>query len=289
VNTNPKNCEQHAQLLSDLGALSVTFDIQDHEIEQELAPEALDFSHVHQLTGIFHEIHERDHDTLSKIFGTINQEILPEKTWELEWLQYFQPQCIDPVLGFWVGPPMNPLPSEAKIYLNIQPGLAFGTGTHPTTLLCLSALARYQERLKTPNSTLVDFGCGSGILSIAACLLGASTVYGVDHDPQAVLSTAQNRDLNQINPETLLITKSDHIPPHSADIVIANILKQPLISLAPLLNSFLKPGGLLLLSGILKHQTQDLMAAYPEILFSAPVSHGDWILLAGRLRQDPKT
>jgi ribosomal protein L11 methyltransferase len=168
--------------------------------------------------------------------------------------------------------------------LRLDPGLAFGSGSHPTTRLCLAGLAA----LPLDGLRVLDFGCGSGILGIAASLLGAAVVVAIDHDPQALIATRDNAEINAVAPGALTVLppealcRADALPPQF-DVVVANILANPLIDLAPLLCSVLAPGGRLMLSGLLLEQAGMVRAAYPPIRFAAPVSEDDWIRLDGRL------
>lgn len=166
---------------------------------------------------------------------------------------------------------------EDRITIVLDPGLAFGTGSHPTTHLCLRWLA---EELR-PGQTVVDYGCGSGILAIAAAKLGAGAVIGVDIDPQAVESTAANARINGVAVDARLTT--DAVPPQ-ADVVVANILSNPLKVLAPMLTTLVRPGGRLVLAGLLDRQVDEVAAAYPEVALASWASLDGWTCLAGTRR-----
>jgi ribosomal protein L11 methyltransferase len=159
----------------------------------------------------------------------------------------------------------------------LDPGLAFGTGSHPTTRLCLLWLC---EHLR-PGQTVIDYGCGSGILAIAAARLGAAQVTGVDIDPQALQATRANARINDVDVET---RGTGEAPPAPADIVVANILASPLKVLAPMLTALMRPGGALVLAGLLDRQADEVAAAYAEVDLSVAGSLEGWACLAGRKR-----
>ena len=163
-----------------------------------------------------------------------------------------------------------------RIALKLDPGLAFGTGSHPTTHLCLEWLA---EQLR-PGSTVLDYGCGSGILAIAAVMLGAAVTAGVDIDEQAVQSTRDNALANDVIVDAML---PDQLPDGQYDVVVANILSNPLKVLAPMLAGRVRPGGSLALSGVLERQAEEVAAAYaPWIAMSVWRAREGWVCLAGR-------
>jgi ribosomal protein L11 methyltransferase len=173
--------------------------------------------------------------------------------------------------------------NHRPVVLRLDPGLAFGTGSHPTTRLCLAGLAaRRLDGLR-----VLDFGCGSGILALAACLLGAAEVVAVDHDPQALVATRENAAYNRIASGQLTVLTPDELfGPDQAlapfDLVVANILANPLIELAPSLCAMMAPGGEVMLSGLLADQADAIRAAYAAVDFAAPVHEEEWIRLDGR-------
>ncbi len=175
----------------------------------------------------------------------------------------------------WIVPTWCEPPEPGAIVLRLDPGLAFGTGSHPTTRLCLGWLDRHL----TAGATVIDYGCGSGILAVAAALLGAGRVVGIDIDPQAVTASRDNALANGVTAE-FHDARPVTLPP--ADIVVANILANPLRVLAPLLIALVKPGGHIVLSGILEGQADAVMEAYsPAIDFDAPAREDGWICLQG--------
>jgi ribosomal protein L11 methyltransferase len=166
--------------------------------------------------------------------------------------------------------------------LLLDPGLAFGTGTHPTTALCLAWLDGQQ----LADKQIIDFGCGSGILAIAALLLGASHAVGTDIDVQALEASRDNAQRNQIADQHFSLYLPEDMPQQPADVVVANILAGPLVSLAPQLASLVQPGGLIALSGILAEQTDEILTAYQGFFELDPVAEQDgWIRVSGRRRQ----
>jgi ribosomal protein L11 methyltransferase len=197
---------------------------------------------------------------------------LPDQDWVRASLDQFQPIKVG---GFWVKPSWNedPIPPNLTV-LNLDPGLAFGTGMHPTTQLCLEWLSAND----LSGQTVMDFGCGSGILGVAAGCLGASQVTGLDIDPQALLATEHNASLNDLVVETLL---PDQTPSCTFDVVVANILANPLIELADTLNNLTQPGGKIIMAGLLDEQADHVRAAYPNIHFDADVSKEGWTRLSG--------
>jgi ribosomal protein L11 methyltransferase len=207
-------------------------------------------------------------------------EILEDKDWEREWMQHYQPMQFGRRL--WVCPSWLEPPEPGAVNLLLDPGLAFGTGTHPTTALCLGQL----DSMSLAGRTIVDYGCGSGILAVAALKLGANMALGVDNDPQALAASRDNAARNNIAPENFLVAYPGKIDRHAweqrADVVIANILAGPLIDLADTLLHFLKPEGTLLLSGLLQNQAETLCAHYADRLPLRIVGERDgWVCLRG--------
>lgn len=196
---------------------------------------------------------------------------------EQNWVQLTQSQ-FDPIRisgRLWIVPSWHTAPDPDAIVLVLDPGMAFGTGSHPTTRLCLEWL----ERTVTPGISLLDYGCGSGILAIAAARLGAHDVLGVDIDPQAVSAAKSNAERNEVSAS---FADSAGEIRGQFDIVVANILSNPLKALAPAICSHVRPGGRLALSGILAEQTEELIAAYaPWIPLAVVDTREGWVCLAG--------
>lgn len=189
----------------------------------------------------------------------------------------FHPMCFGRRL--WVVPRGEQPPQEAAdaVALTLDPGLAFGTGTHPTTSLCLQWL----DGVDLHEKSVVDYGCGSGILGIAALLLGAASVTGIDHDPQALIASRQNADENGILGRLTLL-QSNEPTGEPCDILLANILASVLIELAPQLTQMVKPEGRIALSGILHEQAKMVQQAYRgNFKLDPPQQLDDWILITG--------
>jgi ribosomal protein L11 methyltransferase len=207
-------------------------------------------------------------------------EILEDKDWEREWMQHYRPMLFGQRL--WVCPSWLEPPDPGAVNLLLDPGLAFGTGTHPTTALCLTEL----DAMGLEQKIAVDYGCGSGILAVAALKLGAARVLGVDNDPQALAASCDNATRNNIAAERLPVALPEQVEQPAwadqADLVIANILAGPLIDLSDTLLTFLKPGGELLLSGLLRSQAATLSAHYAErIDLQIAGEKEGWVCLRG--------
>ena len=202
-----------------------------------------------------------------------------DEDWVRRTQAQFTPQRVTPKL--WIVPSWHTPPDPDAINVVLDPGLAFGTGTHPTTRLCL----RWLSNTLGGGERVIDFGCGSGILAIVALKLGAAQAAGVDIDPQAVAAARDNATRNAV--EATFVTAADDLPGPAA-VVVANILAQPLRLLAPLLASLTEAGGRIALSGILEEQADEVMAGYAAWYdFEAPQPEEGWVLLSGVRRADP--
>lgn len=208
-------------------------------------------------------------------------EILEDRDWAREWLKDFKPLRFGRRL--WVVPTAYEPPEPEAVNLVLDPGLAFGTGTHPTTALCLEWL----DGQPLEGSRVVDYGCGSGILAVAAALLGAEHVIATDIDPQALLATRDNAARNQVEarietrmPDAVSSADAEGI----ADIVLANILAGPLVELAPRIARLLRPGGRVVLSGLLRAQAAEVAEGYRAlgIALSIDGEREGWVRLASR-------
>lgn len=200
-------------------------------------------------------------------------EPLPDQDWQAPCETAHQAMCFGDTL--WVCPSWSPPPASAQIHVTLDPGLAFGTGRHPTTQLCLHWLTKH----KPFGQTVIDFGCGSGILGIAAIQLGASHVHAIDHDPQALTATQQNAQNNQCNDAISLHHSSEELPDQVADVLVANILLNPIIELKNTLHRLLKHDGTLVVSGILQDQTASLLEAMQPLLCCiAQDAQDEWAL-----------
>ncbi|MEO7200113.1 MAG: 50S ribosomal protein L11 methyltransferase [Dokdonella sp.] len=202
-----------------------------------------------------------------------------DQEWTRVWMDQFQPMRFGRRL--WIYPSNIEPPEDSEaVVVRLDPGLAFGTGTHATTALCLEWL----DGLDLHGLRVIDFGCGSGILAIAALLLGADYVLGVDNDPQALLASHDNAERNGVR-DGLQLAMPEDAPPLLADVLVANILAGPLYELAPVFAERVKPGGLFALSGILKGQEDELLQRYEAWFEDLNVSvREDWVRIDGRRR-----
>jgi ribosomal protein L11 methyltransferase len=204
--------------------------------------------------------------------------VVEDQVWERAWLEHFRPMRFGRRL--WICPTGFEPPEPSAVNVVLDPGLAFGTGTHPTTALCLEWL----DGLDLAGKTLTDVGCGSGILAIAALKLGAASAHGIDIDPQALTASADNARKNAVEDRLSLGYPADE-PQPPADVVVANILAGPLVELADDILRRLKPGGHLALSGLLADQAATVQAAYADHITFDPVGvKEEWAILTGRKR-----
>lgn len=202
-------------------------------------------------------------------------ETVADRAWEREWLKDFKPMRFGSHL--WVCPGGQRPDDDAATIIELDPGLAFGTGTHPTTALCLQWLARGT----TAQREVLDYGCGSGILAIAALKLGATHATAYDIDEQAAIATRENARRNAVS-DRLRVLPPQEPPEVAADIVLANILAEPLCTLAPTLTALVRPGGQLVLSGLLRSQQEQVQAAYRQDFDFEPAAlREDWVRLVG--------
>ncbi|MDB2666737.1 50S ribosomal protein L11 methyltransferase [Luminiphilus sp.] len=204
---------------------------------------------------------------------------LEDREWTRVWMDDFAPIQMGPRL--WVCPSWAVPPDEALVNVMLDPGLAFGTGTHATTAMCLGAL----DAAVSGGESVVDYGCGSGILAIAALKLGASKALGVDNDPQALAASRDNAARNQISTDQfdVVMPEDDMLLAWSnaASVVVANILAGPLLSLAHDLIELTAPGGRLLLTGVLEEQAAKLIEHYEHVSLDVIDRREGWVLLSG--------
>ena len=276
--------ERISEYLQEAGALSVTsMDAGDEPLLEPAPGETPLWSRV-RVTALFAEDVDTDHlqaalaDAFQSIAGETTIESLEDRDWSETWREGF------PAMRFgtrlWIVPSGEACPDPDAVVVHLDPGLAFGTGTHATTALCLEWLDAHAPE----GQTVIDYGCGSGILAVAACRLGAARVHAVDIDPQALQSTLENAGRNGID-TGLTVSSPEELVDLQADLVIANILANPLIELADRIAGHLRPGGQLVMTGILAEQGEEVMSAYrPVIDFSEPLERDGWVLLAGRKR-----
>lgn len=203
-------------------------------------------------------------------------ETLADQDWTRAWMDRFEPMQFGQ--GLWICPSHRQPDPNWPVVIQLDPGLAFGSGTHPTTALCLEWLAG----LDLTGKTVVDFGCGSGVLAIAAALKGADHILAIDHDPQALGATLDNAERNDVA-DKIIAARPEDAADAPVDIVLANILAGPLIELAPKLIARLQPNGQLVLSGILAEQAGRVSAAYCDSLEAVSSDlREEWVRLVFR-------
>jgi ribosomal protein L11 methyltransferase len=202
-------------------------------------------------------------------------ETLADRVWEREWLRDFHPMCFGHRL--WVAPHHAHVHTTGAVIVRLDPGLAFGTGTHATTAMCLAWLDQYAQE----GQLAIDYGCGSGVLAVAATKLGARAAYAFDIDPQALTATHDNATANGVE-SRVHIVDADSALPTGADILLANILCGPLCDLAPRFGALTRPGGRIVLAGLLEAQTDEVARAHAPWFDIEPFATRDgWTALAG--------
>ncbi|ENM5827315.1 50S ribosomal protein L11 methyltransferase [Vibrio metoecus] len=271
-------------LMEETGAVSVTFlDAKDTPVFEPLPGETRLWGDTDVVA-----LYEADMDT-SLILQQIKAsnmlaegfahkvEQVEDKDWEREWMDNFHPMQFGRRL--WICPSWREVPDPQAVNVMLDPGLAFGTGTHPTTALCLEWL----DNLDLTGKTVIDFGCGSGILAIAAIKLGAAKVIGIDIDPQALLASKDNAARNGVEDQIEVYLPKDQPEGLVADVVVANILAGPLRELSPIIKGLLKPGGQLAMSGILDTQAESVAEFYRDDLELDPIAEkSEWCRISGR-------
>jgi len=279
------------EALEDLGALSITLQDADAETPDEQAifepgVGELPLWPTITLHALFDE--HADRRGLSAALGELLPWLEPDQLsfaevadqdWERAWMDQFKPMPFGRRL--WIYPwNIEPPADDDLVIVRLDPGLAFGSGTHPTTALCLEWL----DGLDLAGKTITDYGCGSGILAIAALKLGAASAVGVDNDPQALTASADNAERNGVADRLALFLPEDVIA-EAADVFIANILAGPLGELAPTFAAAAKPGAPFAISGILAGQQNELLQRYAEWFDELRVdSREDWVRISGRRR-----
>ncbi|HAI68709.1 MAG TPA: 50S ribosomal protein L11 methyltransferase [Gammaproteobacteria bacterium] len=280
LDTDAQSVERISDSLTELGAVAVT--LLDAE-NQPLYEPPLNTTPLWKQTrviGLFEndtDSHQLQKQLQARIvpLPRCQIQILKDQEWTRVWMADFHPLQFGKRV--WICPSWQRPPDPQAINIMLDPGLAFGTGTHPTTALCLEWLDQQND---LSDQTLIDYGCGSGILAITALKLGAAHVWAVDNDPQALLATLDNAKKNHV--ETAISpVLPEQLPHHvKADAILANILATPLIKLAPTLTAHLNTKAPLVLSGLLKEQVDDVIAAYtPYATIVDRVEQDNWIRL----------
>lgn len=283
LNTTENHADDVGDALMELGALSVTLtDAEDVPILEPAPGETPLWKNIHMMilfdakTDTKLLLNQWREKSQAQFTQAEKFELLEDKDWEREWMDSFEPMLFGRRL--WICPSWKPIPDEAAVNVMLDPGLAFGTGTHPTTALCLQWL----DSIDLSGKTLIDYGCGSGILAIAALKLGASKVYAVDIDPQAIIATKDNATRNAVLDERLLVGSPDIVDDIKVDIVVANILAGPLRELAESISSLCGSHGKLALSGLLDSQAESVRTAYQQWFdMDAPSYQDEWSRLSG--------
>jgi ribosomal protein L11 methyltransferase len=283
-----EQAEQAEQALENQGALAITFEDQADNPVLEPAVGAAPLWPVVQIRGLFEQNANRS-DILTGLLaeGVIQRpdaivwREVADQDWERAWMDSFQPMQFGQHL--WIVPSGMQGPDDpSALQLKLDPGLAFGTGTHPTTALCLEWIDAMDFR----DLQVLDLGCGSGVLGIAAALKGAASVCCVDNDPQALEATVDNAERNGVSDRIECYLPEDWAA-SQYQVILANILAGPLMQLAPQLCSCLGSGGHIVLSGILEHQAADVAAAYSECCGKLQQEQREeWVRLHGQRRSD---
>ncbi len=282
INATAKTADKVSNMLLGRGAQAVTFmDAKDVPVYEPMPGETPLWGET-EVMGLF-DAETDPAPTIAffqQIFGEnvgYKVEQLEDKDWVREWMDHFHPMQFGERL--WICPSWRDVPNPDAVNVMLDPGLAFGTGTHPTTALCLQWL----DGLDLTGKTVVDFGCGSGILGIAALKLGAARVIGIDIDPQAIQASRDNAARNGVADQIELYLPADQPQDVEADVVVANILAGPLRELAPLIAGHGKAGSLMALSGVLESQAPELETIYGQWFEMDPTAvKEEWCRLSGR-------
>ena len=276
-------------LLSSLGAVSVTLDDAENQELLEPLPGETPLWNKVIVTGIYAQEDDEEIDvTALETFiktqmpeAPLRSEFMEDQEWERTWMDAYEP--IQIAEKYWIAPQWMEAPEPDAVNIKLDPGLAFGTGNHASTFLCLQWLGKTDVK----DKIVIDYGCGSGILGVAALLLGAKKVYATDIDPQAVHATQQNAELNGVLdnlyvglPEEFNETFKNQ----KADVFVANILASPLMALAPEFSTLIKSEGEFALAGVIKEQVDDVSAVYSEFFDILDVEEREeyWCRISGK-------
>ncbi len=279
--------DQISAVLEAAGAVAVSVLAADDEALLEPGPGELPMWQHNWVCGLFPGGHDEQLLRLSldnELRDLVDGEAESERIEDQDWINAWRDQAVAREFSnhLWVIPSDGEAPSQARAVVRLDAGLAFGSGAHPTTALCLEWLAQAD----LSDTLVLDYGCGSGILAIAAAALGARQVIAVDYDPQALTATHNNALLNGVA-EKIHICAPGDVPSVKADYLLANILANALYSLCETLSEMSRPGAGLALSGILKPQAQRLLDRYTQsFMMDTPHQQADWLLLSGVRRKD---
>jgi ribosomal protein L11 methyltransferase len=283
LNCQAAELEQVENLMMGLGALSISLsDAGDEPIYEPLPGDnpvwqesivAATFDGASDHEFLYQQLTSELPDHLAQ---GVRLKTLQDQDWNQAYKQHFHPLQCAPDL--WIVPSWSDPPDPAATIIQLDPGLAFGTGSHPTTALCLAWLGTSDIDYRR----VIDYGCGSGILAIAAIKLGAQQVIAVDIDAQALTACHSNMEVNGINSEQIQVMLPGELEESAADLLIANILAGPLVRLAPRFAGLVRPGGQILLSGILKTQLEEIQLAYRPYFNLDPASYREeWVCISG--------
>lgn len=276
-------------LLESLGAVSVTLDDAENQDLLEPLPGETPLWNNVIVTGIYAQEDDEEIDVqalmtfieLQMPHAPIKYEFMEDQAWERTWMDAYEPIKISE--KFWIVPEWMEPPEADAVNLKLDPGLAFGTGNHASTFLCLQWLGKTDLK----DKIVIDYGCGSGILAVAALLLGAKKVYATDIDPQAVLATQQNAELNGVL-DQLYVGLPDEfnetLQSQKADVFVANILAGPLMTLAPQFATLVQPEGEFALAGVIEEQVEEVSAVYADFFDVLEVAKRDeyWCRISGK-------
>jgi ribosomal protein L11 methyltransferase len=283
LNCQAAELEQVENLMMGLGALSISLsDAGDEPIYEPLPGDnpvwqesivAATFDGASDHEFLYQQLTSELPDHLAQ---GVRLKTLQDQDWNQAYKQHFHPLQCAPDL--WIVPSWSDPPDPAATIIQLDPGLAFGTGSHPTTALCLAWLGTSDIDYRR----VIDYGCGSGILAIAAIKLGAQQVIAVDIDAQALTACHSNIEVNGINSEQIQVMLPGELEESAADLLIANILAGPLVRLAPRFAGLVRPGGQILLSGILKTQLEEIQLAYRPYFNLDPANYREeWVCISG--------
>ncbi len=284
LNCQASELEQIEGLMQDLGALSLSLGDAGDEPIYEPLPGTTPVWQESIVTATFDAIVAPEvlYQQISAalpdhLVNSLRQHSLQDQDWEQAYKQHFHPiQCAP---DLWIVPSWSNPPDPQATIIELDPGLAFGTGSHPTTALCLAWLAARRP----DGMQVIDYGCGSGILAIAALKLGASRVRAVDIDAQALSASEANIRVNGIDADRIPLSLPEAMDNSPVDLLMANILAGPLVELASVFANLVKSGSYILLSGILKPQLEDIQLAYQPFFRLDPAqSREDWVCISGQ-------
>ena len=279
-------------LLSSLGAVSVTLDDAENQDLLEPLPGETPLWNKVIVTGIYAQEDDEEIDvnalltfiTAQMPEAPVRYEFLEDQEWERTWMDAYEP--IQIAEKYWIVPEWMEAPEADAVNIKLDPGLAFGTGNHASTFLCLQWLGKTDVK----NKVVIDYGCGSGILGVAALLLGAKKVYATDIDPQAVLATQQNADLNGVLDKLYVGLPEEfnkELADQKADVFVANILAGPLMALAADFSTLIKSEGAFALAGVIEEQVDDVSRVYSEFfdILDVEKRDGHWCRISGKRHQ----